>query len=94
MGGQSYQLAAVKSTSDPSRYTLVVHLSHRHAPLLDALASPWVLTMISPTAIAKNQVNKDHGAHWIATHTAGTGPYEITSIQPGARYVMGLNPYY
>jgi peptide/nickel transport system substrate-binding protein len=73
-GGPSYQTAAIKSYSTPDPYTLVIHMKQPVAPFLDYLASPYGPMMSSPTGEKLHEVKGDRGSHWIATHSAGTGP--------------------
>lgn len=93
-GGPSYMLAAVASMKAPDPQTFVVTLSRPVAPFLDYLASPYGPLMTSPTELKANEKDGDHGAAWLATHTAGTGPYVLTDVQPAVKYVMTSNAKY
>jgi peptide/nickel transport system substrate-binding protein len=93
-GGPSYMLADVKSYSTRNRYTLVVHLDKPVAPFLDYLASMFGPMMTSPTAVAMHQKGHDHAHGWLAFHTAGTGPYVLSTAQHGVRYALTPNTYY
>jgi peptide/nickel transport system substrate-binding protein len=93
-GGPSYMLADVKSYSTPNQHTLVVHLDKPVAPFLDYLASMFGPMMTSPTAVAMHRKGGDHAHGWLAFHTAGTGPYVLSTVQHGVRYALTPNTYY
>lgn len=100
--GTYYQVQDIKSTSVPSRYTLVIKLKHPTSAFLDYLASPYSVKAISPTAIRKHQKGKDWGKAWLNTHDAGTGAYKITRFVYGQEYDLAswsrwwgsAKPYY
>lgn len=93
-GGPSYMLEDVASMKTPSKYTFVVDLTKPVAPFLDYLASPFGPAMTSPTAIKQHEVNGDHAAAWLETHSAGTGPYELGEVQHSVRYSLIANKDY
>ena len=93
-GGPSYMTADIKSYSTPGSYRLVIHMKRPVAPFLDYLASPYGPMMSSPTAEKSHEVNGDQGSHWLATHSAGSGPYVLTQVKRGFVYTMTANPYY
>lgn len=92
-GGPSYMTAEIKSYSTPGPYTLVIHMKEPLAPFLDYLASPYGPMMSSPTGEKRHEVKGDHGSHWLATHTDGTGPYVLSAVRPGVVYTLTANPY-
>jgi peptide/nickel transport system substrate-binding protein len=72
--------------------TVVVRLARPEALYLPSLAHPTL-------GIADVQAIKDNGGdvagkpnQWIATHTAGSGPYLLKDYSPGARMVLEANP--
>jgi len=101
-GGPAYMVAGVSSMSTPNPLTFVVHLKHPESAFINFLASPYSPKAISPATIAKHKTAKDRTAvNWLASHDAGTGPYELTSVVPGQTYVLkyfskywGSKPYY
>ena len=93
-GGPSYMLADVKSMSTPDPSTFVVQLSKPSQVFLDYLASPYGPLMTSPTAVKKNAKGDDHASKWFASHSAGTGPYELTTVKRGSLYQLTANPHY
>ncbi|VEG53341.1 extracellular solute-binding protein [Mycolicibacterium aurum] len=92
--GPSYMLADVADMQTPDPQTFVVTLTKPVAPFLDYLASPYGPLMTSPTAVAEHAVGGDRAAAWLATRTAGTGPYELTEAVPASRYTMTANENY
>jgi peptide/nickel transport system substrate-binding protein len=92
--GPSYMLADVAAMATPDPRTFEVTLKKPVAPFLDYLASPYGPLMTSPTAIAQHAAGDDRAAGWLAAHTAGTGPYELTTAEPASRYTMTANQHY
>jgi peptide/nickel transport system substrate-binding protein len=64
------------------------------APFLDYLASPYGPLMTSPTAVAQHASGDDHASGWLASHTAGTGPYELTEAVTASHYTLSANKNY
>ncbi|MCX2928667.1 ABC transporter substrate-binding protein [Mycobacterium sp. CVI_P3] len=93
-GGPAYMLADVKDMQTPDPQTFVVTLTKPVAPFLDYLASPYGPLMTSPTAVAEHANGNDHASAWLASHTAGTGPYELTDAVPASHYTMTANKNY
>lgn len=92
--GPAYMLAEVKDMQAPNRLTFVVTLQKPVAPFLDYLASPYGPLMTSPTAVAQHDSGGDRATAWLASHTAGTGPYELTEATPASRYTLTANANY
>jgi peptide/nickel transport system substrate-binding protein len=92
--GPAYMLADVKDMQTPDPLTFVVTLKKPVAPFLDYLASPYGPLMTSPTAVSQHTTNGDHAAGWLASHTAGTGPYDLTEAVPASHYTMTANKNY
>ncbi|RZS89711.1 peptide/nickel transport system substrate-binding protein [Motilibacter rhizosphaerae] len=92
-GGAAYMTAGVKSvdTSDPMK--AVVTLDAPNSAFLDYLASPFGPKMQSPAGIAK-YAGKDHDQTYLQTHDIGSGPYTLTSVQPGTEYDLTQYPGY
>ncbi|MEZ0074222.1 ABC transporter substrate-binding protein [Planotetraspora sp. GP83] len=93
-GGPAYTLAEVESTDAPDPATFVVRLKRPVAPFLDYLASPYGPVAVSPAAAKAHATGDDHGAGWLGAHTAGTGPYQLSSVVKTTRYVLTANPHY
>jgi peptide/nickel transport system substrate-binding protein len=92
--GPSYMLADVADMQTPDPLTFVVHLKKPVAPFLDYLASPYGPLMTSPTAVAQHAAGNDHASAWLASHTAGTGPYELTEAVSASHYTLSANKNY
>jgi peptide/nickel transport system substrate-binding protein len=99
--GPAYMLATVASYETPDPQTIVIELTTPTAPFLHYLAAPYGPKVVSPTAIAEHTKGDDLGQEWLKTHTAGTGPYQITEWTLGQQYVLqrndkwwGPKPYY
>lgn len=92
--GPSYMLADVKDMQTPDPLTFIVVLRKPVAPFLDYLASPYGPLMTSPTAVSQNTSGGDHASGWLASHTAGTGPYFLTAAVTASHYAMAANKDY
>lgn len=93
-GGPSYMLGEVERMDTPSPDTLVVHLAKPVAAFLSYLASPYGPKMVDVRTAMQNEVDGDLGAKWLATHDAGTGPYEFAEIKPATSYTLDRFPAY
>jgi peptide/nickel transport system substrate-binding protein len=96
----SYMLAQVTSMDAPDATTFVMHLSAPVDPMLDYLASFVGPKVLSPATLTAH-AGKDKGATWLATHDAGSGPYELASVVQDQSYslraftgYLGTKPYY
>ena len=92
--GPSYMVEPIKSIETPSETELVIELSRPVAPFLDYLASPYGPVMISPTAVRENAQGDDVAAKWLASNSAGTGPYEYGDFQKSVSYNLEENKDY
>ena len=92
--GPAYMLADVANMATPDPRTFEVTLTKPVAPFLDYLASPYGPLMTSPAAVTQNAVDGDRAAGWLAAHTAGTGPYELTEAVPADHYTLTANKDY
>jgi peptide/nickel transport system substrate-binding protein len=92
--GPSYMLAQLKDMQAPDPMTFVVTLKKPVAPFLDYLASPYGPLMTSPTAVAQHAAGGDNATAWLASHSAGTGPYALTEALPADHYTLSANTNY
>ena len=92
--GPSYMLADVKAMQTPDPLTFSVTLNKPVAPFLDYLASPYGPLMTSPTAVTQHASGGDRATGWLGSHTAGTGPYDLTAAVPASHYTLSANKYY
>lgn len=97
----AYMLADVVSTETPNPLTFVVNLDKPVSAFLNYMASPYGPKAVSPTAVKAHEIgvtasnpNGDWAQQWLKTHSAGTGPYEITKFVPGKEYVLSAYPGY
>lgn len=67
---------------------VTVTLDHPQPLLIHALTQPNVSIVDVAT------VEANGGIEWLATHSAGSGPYVLDSYQPGVRAVFKANPNY
>ena len=88
-----YTPPLIKSISAPNPLTVVIHYK-RPAP-----DQPQVLSTPTGGAIYDPKLVEEHGGQqgtkpqqWLATHTAGYGPFLLQSYQPGHQMVLVRNP--
>lgn len=86
-GGAAYMVADVTSVETPDDYTAVVKLKSPNSAFLDYLASPFGPKMVSPDGI-KKYAGSDDAQKYLSTHDLGTGPYELSDVQVGSKYVL------
>jgi peptide/nickel transport system substrate-binding protein len=91
-GGPAYMVQGTTVTT-PDPLTVVIKLKEANAAFLDYLASPYGPKMVSPAGLAKN-AGSDHAQTYLLTKDLGTGPYELTDVQPGIKYTMTQYPKY
>jgi peptide/nickel transport system substrate-binding protein len=83
-----YLVNDVENIETPDPLTLVLKLSHPNSAFLHYLASPYGIRAVSSKALADNTVDGDHAQKWLATHTAGTGAYQLGTVSPGQSYQL------
>lgn len=91
--GPAYMVSFIESAEAPDPLTLVITLTEPNSAFLDLLASPYGPKAVSPSAVAEHEVDGDQAQGWIATNSAGTGPYTISSFEPG-EYELTRNEAY
>lgn len=69
-------------------------LSQPYAPILAVLASWEGALWLSPAAVEANEKDGDLGQGWLTDHSAGTGPFVISSWEPNVRLVLTRNSHY
>jgi peptide/nickel transport system substrate-binding protein len=91
-GGEPTSL--IKSIATPSSTTVVFTLLHPEANFLQALTSPD-LGIVEPSLVdAHGGVVAGTPNQWLASHSAGSGAYVLTSYQSGTQAVLTANPAY
>jgi peptide/nickel transport system substrate-binding protein len=82
----------IKSIGTPNATTVVFTLAHPEANFLQALTSPN-LGIVDPALIkAHGGVVANTPNQWLASHSAGSGPYVLSSYQSGTQAVYTANP--
>ena len=77
----------------PNSTTVVLHLSRPSPDYLLALSDPSAAAVYDPALVEKNGGQKaGQPQKWLASHSAGYGPYLIQSYQPGHQLVLVANP--
>lgn len=92
--GPSYMLAGVDSYETPDARTFVVHLTQRDSAFLHYMASPYGPKVLNQEVIQANEVNGDWGQEYLRTHSAGTGPFQISEFELGDHYTLARNEHY
>ncbi len=81
-------LGPYKSTDVIDPYTVRVNWTEPFAPALTNLSNPWLLSIVSPTAVRKL------GNDGFARNPVGTGPFKFVEWVPRVRVTMDRNDDY
>lgn len=81
--GVSSYLGSYESTDVKSSTELTINLSKPDSSFLPALSRVYILN----SALVKKNAGKDDGKSWLATHDAGSGPYELQSYTSNQKAV-------
>lgn len=92
--GPGYMVSYIRSAEAPDPQTLVITLTEPNSAFIHLLASPYGPKAVSPAAVAEHEEGGDAAQGWIAENSAGTGPYEITSFQPGEYELTRFEDYW
>lgn len=92
--GPAYMLWDVASYETPDDYTLVITLNQPDSAFIHYMAAPYGPGIVSPEAVEANEVDGDLAQAWIATNSAGTGPYYISSFEPGEYELTRFDDYW
>lgn len=88
--GFAWMLAVVDKITAADSATLRIDLKDRYTPFLETLF--W-FGIPSPAAVKANDKG-DQAREWMRSHTAGSGPYQLESWEPGQQMVVVKNPGY
>ncbi|KHD85275.1 ABC transporter substrate-binding protein [Heyndrickxia ginsengihumi] len=77
------------SVNNPT--TITFKLSENFPPFLSALATNYG-NIVSPK-IMEHEKDGDLGQNYLANHTMGSGPYQLTDWKKGDSITLGLNPH-
>lgn len=92
--GPAFYVSFIESSEAPDPYTLVIHLKEPNNAFLGLVASPYGFKAVSPAAVEEHEVDGDQAQAWFAEHSAGTGPYTISSFQPGDYELTRFDDYW
>jgi peptide/nickel transport system substrate-binding protein len=83
----------VTSVSAPNPTTVVIKYQRPAPNQLQVLSTPTAGAIYDPSVVnAHGGVQAAKPNKWLASHTAGYGPYLLDSYQPGHRMVLKANP--
>ena len=83
----------IKSVSAPNPTTVVIKYQRPAPNQLQVLSTPTAGAIYDPSVVnAHGGVQAGKPNKWLASHTAGYGPYLLESYQPGHRMVLKANP--
>lgn len=87
--GPGYMVRPIARYETPDPLTLRLRLKTSIDPFLHWLASPYGTKAVSPALVKANATKKDPWAkEWMASHCAGTGPYQLSQVVPGQKWTM------
>ncbi len=82
-----------KLITAPDEKTLVMVLPQAAAPSFVLFClSANVGSIVEKATVMANEANGDMGNAWLKTHSAGAGPYQLTSWQASDRVIIDVNP--
>jgi peptide/nickel transport system substrate-binding protein len=85
-------VATLIRATDP--HTLVIDLPKPAAPSFFLYClSAGVGNIVEKAVALANQQNGDLGNHWLTSHSAGSGPYQLTSWSASDHVVLDANPH-
>lgn len=83
-----YKMAGIDTVTAKDDHTVVITLTAPNHLFLQ------IIPMYSFSIIDMDQVDKNGGAKWLATNTAGSGPYKIDSYDPATAAKLTSSPSY
>jgi len=92
--GASYMVAGITGYQTPDASTIVFKLAKPVSAFLSYMASPYGPKILNEALLLKHQVKSDLGQQWLQTHSAGTGPYQISQWVTGDHYTLTRNSNY
>lgn len=85
--GGAYILYVIDSMEVLDPYTIKFTLNSP-APFDFILGSQYAAYIMSPSFVQEHEVDGDLGQAWLAEHTSGTGPYELTEWVHGQQVTL------
>ena len=93
--GVSSYYGNVKSVEAKDDTTVVFRMKTPDRTFLRQLAAPWALRVVSPTTVKAHATKDDPWAQkWMETHTAGSGPYELTKYSSTEYELQAVDGYW
>lgn len=89
--GPSAVYGIISNIKTQGSNTVIFTLKQSFPPFLSTLAADYG-SIVDPS-VAKKAVGSDMGQGYLATHTMGSGPYQLTSWKKGQYLQLGLNKY-
>ncbi|EDK33353.1 ABC transporter substrate-binding protein [Clostridium kluyveri] len=90
--GPADTFKVIKTINTPDEYTVQFVLSNAFPQFLATLATNYG-SIVNPKVMSHEQ-NGDKAQNYLASHTDGSGAYELTEWKKGAYIHLGLNPNY
>jgi peptide/nickel transport system substrate-binding protein len=90
--GPNEDYPAIGSIEVRDEHTVRFILKYPFAPFLASMAT-CAGEIVDP-AVMSYAVNGDFGQGYLATHSMGSGPYRIASLERGQRITLEPNPYF
>ncbi|MBN9620823.1 MAG: ABC transporter substrate-binding protein, partial [Actinobacteria bacterium] len=79
---QSLSLYSSATVVDP--HTVTINLTKPSSVFLGYLSQVYILN----SKLVSQHLGSDEGQAWLATHDAGSGPYELSSYQPNQQVIL------
>jgi peptide/nickel transport system substrate-binding protein len=92
--GPAFYTSYIDSTETPDDHTLIIKLKEPNNAFIGLVASPYGFKAVSPDAVKEHEVDGDEAQGWLATHSAGTGPYTISHFEPGDYELTRFDDYW
>lgn len=90
--GPNEDYPAIESVETPAAHTVRFILTYPFAPFLASLAN-CAGAIVDP-AVMSYATNDDLGQAYLSTHSFGSGPYRVASVEKGQQIVLEPNPYF
>ena len=88
----SQQLFWLKDVVAEGRYRVRFNLT-LPVPFFGQILGLPAASIVNPSLIREHEKNGDLGQGWLATHTAGSGPYQLEYMDRRTRAVLAPNPH-
>jgi peptide/nickel transport system substrate-binding protein len=92
--GAAYMVGDIARYETPDAGTVVLHLRGPVSAFLDYMASPYGPKVLSEKIVGQHAEGDDLGQKWLASHSAGTGPFQIAEFKLGDHYRLARNEKY